>query len=217
MMRSVNTIVIPELSEDLVLNSLRKAQESVLSDAVARKNVALDFYYHNDRVDTHISQWFSKSTMNQIPPFPQKVVPRFARARMLVYKYPPERSVEYEAHRLDSIMREFSELTWLTGAMGLLTEYDDLNKRLDYKLIPFWTEYYIEGDSRPFGISYPIGRDTKNNEIYVFWSETRAGLPGKHFEFDQAGNMHSVNEGDVNPYGIIPITIAEMKPPAYDV
>jgi hypothetical protein len=179
----------------------------------------MDFYYHNENVDKHIEKWFSEKTMEQIPSFPQKVVPRFARARMLVYKRPPERDPDYSdrAYMLDSKMREFSELTWLTGAMGLLTVFDDEKERLQYQLVPFWNEYYLEGDSRPFGISYPIGKDTRNNEIYAFWSEEREGLPAKHFEFDQAGNIRSVNEGDVNPYGIIPVTIAEMKPPAYDV
>ena len=59
-MRSVNTVVIPELSENLIIQSIRTAHEDILQRETAERGTAMDFYYHHD-VDKHIDEWFSKS------------------------------------------------------------------------------------------------------------------------------------------------------------
>ena len=73
-MRSVNTVVIPELSEELIIQSIKTAHEDTLQRETAERKTAMDFYYHHD-VDKHIDKWFSKSTLEQIPSFPQRIVP----------------------------------------------------------------------------------------------------------------------------------------------
>ena len=219
---TVNDIVLPDHSEQLVLESIRQAHNGLKADEDAERATALDFYYH-DNVDQHIEQYFSPSTLNQVPVFPQKVVPRFAKARQMLYKKPPKRMLNGEeaidymslTHHLDTMAQEYTETTWLTGCMGFRSKW--VNDKVQYDLIPFFKRYYKDGESAPFAVSYEVGRDYNNNRIFVYWSADRDGIEGKHFKYDQAGRKISVTEGDQNPYGIIPVTFAEYSSAASDV
>jgi len=215
-MRSVNTIVMPELSESMVMESVRKAQEGVANKEDAEKAVALDFYYHKD-VDKHIDQWFSKATLNQVPSFPQKIVPRFAKARMMLYKKSPLRMINGDvnesysdySNKLNQKVREFAELSWLTSSMGLRTRWNERRSILEYDIIPYFKRYMVDGEMR--GVSYEVERDAKNNRIFVFWSDEL------HFKYDQAGRMIQVNDGNENPYGVIPVSFVDYPQGASDV
>ena len=139
-MRSVNTVVIPELSYDAVLRSVRAAEEQALSQENTQRQTTLDFYY-NDTIEKYIEKFFSKSTLKQVPAFPQKIVPRFAKARCLIYKQPPERLLNDQPNEiyndltptLDPKMKEFNELVWLLGESGLLVKWDERKNRFGYQ------------------------------------------------------------------------------------
>ena len=204
-MMTVNDVVLPDLSEKVVLESIRMAQKNMEEKEAAERETALDFYYHRN-VDQHIEQWFSPSTLEQIPAFPQKIVPRFARARNMIYKKAPKRMINGEVatdylkmtHHLDSKAREFHETSWLTGGMAFRSKY--VKDKIEYDIIPQYKRYYLEGESRPFGVSYEVGRDHKNNRIFVFWSESRDGTQGMHLKYDQAGRTIQVKDDNINPY-----------------
>ena len=221
-MMTVNDVVLPDLSEKVVLESIRMAQKNMEEKEAAERETALDFYYHRN-VDQHIEQWFSPSTLEQIPAFPQKIVPRFARARNMIYKKAPKRMINGEVatdylemtHHLDSKAREFHETSWLTGGMAFRSKY--VKDKIEYDIIPQYKRYYLEGESRPFGVSYEVGRDHKNNRIFVFWSESRDGTQGMHLKYDQAGRTIQVNDDNINPYGIIPVTFMDYQQSASDV
>ena len=60
-MMTVNDVVLPNHSEQIVLESIRRAQKGFEEKENAERETALDFYYHTN-VDQHIEQWFSPST-----------------------------------------------------------------------------------------------------------------------------------------------------------
>ena len=219
---TVNDIVLPDLSEKVVLESVRAAQKGFEEKENAERDTALDFYYHRN-VDQHIEQWFSPSTLEQVPVFPQKIVPRFSRARNMLYKNSPKRMINGEqaddylamTHHLDTVTREFNETAWLTGSMAFRSKFG--RDKVEYDIIPNYKRYYLDGESHPFGVSYEVGRDHRNNRIFVFWSEAREGVPGIHMKFDQAGRVIQVNEDNVNPYGVIPVTFVDYTTSASDV
>jgi hypothetical protein len=221
-MMTVNDIVLPDLSEKVVLESVRAAQKGFEEKENAERDTALDFYYHRN-VDQHIEQWFSPSTLEQVPVFPQKIVPRFSRARNMLYKNSPKRMINGEqaddylamTHHLDTVTREFNETAWLTGSMAFRSKFG--RDKVEYDIIPNYKRYYLDGESHPFGVSYEVGRDHRNNRIFVFWSEAREGVPGIHMKFDQAGRVIQVNEDNVNPYGVIPVTFVDYTTSAADV
>ena len=187
---------------------------------------AMDFYY-NINMDKHIEQYFSSESLQQIPTFPQKVVPRFSRARMMLYKNPPKRIIGGEenddykelAYMLDSQTKCFSELAWLLGSCHFKSKFNERKKRLEYEILPFVKEYYLSGESEPYGYSYEIDKGNNKDRQYVFWSEARDGMPGMHFRFNQKGNRFAVagNEDMINPYEITPISKVVYPASSYDV
>jgi len=224
--RSVNKIIIPELSELAVLQSVKKAGENYIEQQHYDMMESLDFYY-NQNLDKHLEQWFASDSLSQVPPFSQSCVPRFAKARMMLYKENPKRMISgevnelYESltYRINSKTREFAELAWLLGKNYLKTRYNKRKNRLEYEILPNVQEYYFYGDTEPYGYSYEIESPDHNRKRFVFWSESRDDLKGMHFEYDEKGKRYIVgdNEDMVNPYDLIPITKFEFTKSSYDV
>ena len=223
--KSVNRIVIPELSEKIIMDSIKAAYQGYLEKENSQLMESLDFYY-NQNLDIHLEQWFASDSLQQVPPFFQSCVPRFAKARMMLYKENPIRMVggdvneDYNdiTYKLNSSTREFAELTWLLGCCWFKSRYNERKTRLEYEVLPNVKEYYFEGESEPYGYSYEIEGEATNKR-YVFWSEDREGVAGMHFEFDDKGKTYAVygNEDMVNPYGINPISRAMFSKNSYDV
>jgi len=213
--RTVNQVVIPELSEQTILESVAKAEQEFKDLEMAKRSTAVDFYY-NENIEKHIEQFFSSESLQQIPTYPQKVVPRFARARMMLYKNAPKRMIGGEmnedynsiAYMLDSQTKQFSELSWLLGSCHFKTKFNERKQRLEYEILPFVKEYYLQGESEPYGYSYEIDKGANKSRQFVFWSEEREGMQGMHFRFDQKGKRFAIagNPEMINPYKINPIS-----------
>ena len=224
--RTVNQVVIPELSEQIILKTIAKAEADYQENRQAERMTALDFYY-NINMDKHLEQWFSSDSLSQIPTYPQKVVPRFARARMMLYKNQIKRLIGGEenddykeiAYMLDSQTKQFSELAWLLGSCHFKTKFNERKERLEYEVLPFVKEYYIYGETEPYGYSYEIDKGDNNDRMFIFWSEDRDGVPGMHFKFNQNGKRFAIsgNEDMINPYGIAPISKVVYPSASFDV
>ena len=224
--RTVNQVVIPELSEQIILKTVAKAEEAFKEKEKAERTTALDFYY-NQNMDKHLEQWFSSDSLQQIPTYPQKIVPRFSRARMMLYKVPPKRLINGEenddyrevAFMLNSRTKQFSELSWLLGHCHMWSRYSERHQRIEYEILPFVKEYYLDGDSEPYGYSWEIDKGEGNDRMFVFWSEDRDGITGMHFKFSSKGNRIAIagNEDMINPYKINPISRVEYSSDSFDV
>jgi len=223
--KSVNKVIIPELAEDLVFASLQDAYKNFFVEQDSNLLESLDYYY-NQNLDKHLEQWFASDSLSQVPPFISSCVPRFAKARMMLYKEAPQRLIAGEINedynnltfKLNSKTREFAELSWLLGKCWFKTIYNTKKERLEYEILPQVHEYFIEGEREPYGYSYEI-ESTERNKRFVFWSEDRENVKGMHFEFDDRGHRFPVygNEDMINPYGINPITKVDFNSNAYDV
>ena len=224
--RSVNRVVIPELSEQVVLKSVRDAYNQYVERGNTQLMEALDFYY-NQNMDKHIEPWFASESLSQVPPFAQSCVPRFAKARMMLYKDPPKRLISGDVNddykeatkKLDGQTREFAELSWLLGCCWMKSYYNERRERLEFEVLPNVKEYYFYGEWEPYGYSYELEHHDSAEARYVFWSEDRDGMPGMNFEFDRKGKRYAVmgNEDMINPYGINPISRVMFTSGSYDV
>ena len=224
--KSVNKILIPDLSEQTVLQSVIKAGQNYLAQQDYNMMESLDFYY-NQNLDKHIEQWFASESLSQVPPFIGSCVPRFAKARMMIYKETAKRMIAGEVnddyndltYRLNTKTKELSELAWLLGCCYMKSMYNERRNRIEYELLPNVQEYYMYGDTEPFGYSYEIESTDSSKKRFVFWSEDREGTQGMHFEYDEKGRRYSVkdNVDMINPYGIIPISKVAFSKNSYDV
>ena len=208
-------ITIPNLGRMAVIDSVRKAEDMVLEDEYAKKQVALDFYY-NRNIDSHIEPYFPGHTLSQIPVTFLRVLPKFARARMMLYKAPPRRFIQGElaeeyleyTYHLDSTLRTASELAWTLGMIHIRSKWNSRKNRVEYDILPNVKEYYYEGETIPFGYSYEIGKDASGNRQFYFFSEERDGDPGLHFLFTSDEKIKAIegNPEMINIYGINPIS-----------
>ena len=148
--KSVNSVVFPEYSESAVIKSLIQSAQDYRESEKAKRRTALDFYLYQN-TERHIQQWFESDSLQQVPVFPQAVVQRFARARMMLYKENPNRLIAGEmnegyndaAYKLNSKTREFAELAWLLGSCWFKTRYNERKTRLEYEVLPNVKEYYF--------------------------------------------------------------------------
>ena len=161
--KSVNKILIPDLSEQTVLQSVIKAGQNYLAQQDYNMMESLDFYY-NQNLDKHIEQWFASESLSQVPPFIGSCVPRFAKARMMIYKETAKRMIAGEVnddyndltYRLNTKTKELSELAWLLGCCYMKSMYNERKNRLEYEILPNVQEYYVKGETEPFAYSYEI-------------------------------------------------------------
>jgi len=224
--KSVNKILIPDLSEQAVLRSVIDAGENYLAQQDYNMMESLDFYY-NQNLDKHVEPWFASESLSQVPPFIGSCVPRFAKARMMIYKETAKRMIAGQVnddytditYRLNTKTRELSELAWLLGCCYLKSRYNEKRNRLEYEILPNVQEYYVNGETEPFAYSYEIESMDATKKRFVFWSEDREGVQGMHFEYDEKGNRYAVkdNMDMINPYGIMPISKVEFSKASYDV
>ena len=224
--KSVNKILIPDLSQQAVLKSVVDAGQNYLAQQNYDMMESLDFYY-NQNLDKHIEQWFASESLSQVPPFLGTCVPRFAKARMMIYRDSAKRLLGGEinddynqlAYRLNSKVRELSELAWLLGCCHFKSHYNERKNRLEYEILPNVQEYYITGETEPFAYSYEIESVDPTRKRFVFWSEERDGVEGMHFEYDEKGSRYAIgnNSEMINPYGIAPISKVMFNRASYDV
>ena len=64
--KSVNKILIPDLSQQAVLKSVVDAGQNYLAQQNYDMMESLDFYY-NQNLDKHIEQWFASESLSQVP------------------------------------------------------------------------------------------------------------------------------------------------------
>ena len=224
--KSVNRILIPDLSEQAVLSSVVDAGQNYLAQKNYDMMESLDFYY-NQNLDKHIEQWFASESLSQVPPFIGSCVPRFAKARMMIYKENAKRLIAGEVnddyndltYRLNTKTREFSELAWLLGCCYMKSMYNERKNRLEYEILPNVQEYYVKGETEPFAYSYEIESVDPTKKRFVFWSEERDGVQGMHFEYDEKGYRFAIGDNSemINPYGIVPISKVAFSKASYDV
>ena len=92
-MNYYDMITIPDLGKKAVFESIKNAEDIIFQQEYKQRQMSLDFYY-NKGVDGYVQEYFSGASLSQIPTLPLgKVVSRFARARMMLYKNPAKRFI----------------------------------------------------------------------------------------------------------------------------
>ena len=225
-MKYYDMITIPDLGSRAVFESIKNAEDMVLKDEYKKRQQSIDFYYNRD-IDKYIQDYFPSSSLSQIPTLPLRIVPRFARSRMMLYKAPAKRFVGGEeaeeylsyTHHLNSQSRIASELAWLLGSIHMKSVWNERKQKIEYHIMPNVREYYYEGELEPYGYSYERGVNARGDREFVFWSEARDGEQGMHFLYDINGKIYPIdgNPEMINPYDVNPISRIVFPYDASDV
>jgi len=219
-------VTIPDLSQDAVAASLKKKLRYIEDERIKERDYLMD-WYEGVNIDRYIADYFGRETLRQAPILNQNITRRVCAVRSMTYKRPPRMraSDKYleiiSTESLNSQRRLLERLTFLLGSMAIRSKWNELTQKLEYEILSHFEPIFLAGDSRdkPIGVCYPIeyqGNARLDKPLHAVWVEERPGYPGQHYLLDEHGNRLSVNDGDINPYGVMPVTFTHRYPPIRD-
>jgi len=105
--------------------------------------------------------------------------------------------------------------------MAFRSKFNETTQKIEYEILSHFEPLFLAGDARdkPIGVCYPIeyqGNAKINTPVHAVWVEERYGQPGRHYLIDENSRIVSVNEQDINPYGVLPVTFTHRYPPIRD-
>lgn len=211
-------MIIYDLTEKMLYRLLMDTIEDKYDKQMQERERLLD-YYEGLNLENDIKQYFNSESLSQIPPMYINLVRNIISRRALVYQDAPIRyNDKYNdvLGNLDSIMKQFEQLTYLLGTEALYTHWDDNRKKLKYRPIHFFTPFFKPGEDEPFAIMYQAESQLQartEDSQFMFWSRDTEDMEGKHFMISSRGKITSVVPDDRNPYGdILPFNIAHRHP-----
>lgn len=217
-------MIIKDLSEQLIIDSLSDYLNNIETKRTREREYLLDFY-EGINVENYIGEYFGSESLQQVPMFAQNLTRRVCKARGQSYSKPLRMKVDerYEQFAdiqdLNSKRRQLEQTTFLLGTMGFRSLWNPRNKKVEYELLAFVEPLFLPGDKEPFGCIYAVeneGLARLTKQEFIVWTADRDGVPGRHFGIDANGDKHSFNEGDINPYGILPVSFTHRYPPIRD-
>ena len=219
-------VSIPDLAQSTVNEALKDALKYIEDERVRERDYLMD-WYEGVNVEDYISRYFKPETLAQVPVLNQNITRRVCAMRSLTYKRPPRMRVSdryiniIDVESLNANRRLLERLTFLLGTMAFRSKWNEMTGKLEYEVLSHYTPIFLAGDSRekPVGICYPIeyqGNARINTPVHAVWTESRPGYQGEHYLIDEHGHKVSVNDGDINPYGVLPVTFCNRYLPIRD-
>jgi hypothetical protein len=219
-------VTIPDLSQGAVADSLKKKLRYIEDARVRERDYLMD-WYEGINIEGYIAQYFSKETLTQAPIINSNITQRVCAVRSMTFKRPPRMraSDTYHAsvnvHSLNAQRRLLERLTFLLGSMAFRSKWNEMEQKLEYEILSHFEPLFLAGDSRdkPIGVCYPIeyqGNARSQTPLHAVWTESRPGYQGEHYLLDEHGHKVSVNDSDINPYGVLPVSFTHRYPPIRD-
>tara|TARA_R100000773_G_C4221074_1_gene119936 strand:+ start:3287 stop:4591 length:1305 start_codon:yes stop_codon:yes gene_type:complete len=199
-------------NKDLIRSSLKEYLSDVSKENVEERYRFLSYYEGmQNEMENDLSKYFPLKNL-EVPYITQSITSKLINARAIGYKNPPVRTNEDYLESvvdLDQTMITAERLTYLLGSHLLRSRYNEQEQKIEYDQIIEFEPIFEPRSRMPVGYIYPIynhGQTKDMKVVYAYWSND------EHFLIDQNGNIESVNEGNVNPYGILPFTICHRHP-----
>ena len=214
-------VIVRDIATEQIINALSDHFSYIETERHKEIDRLLDFY-EGINTEDYIRSYFGSETLAQIPVFSQNLTRRVIKARSMTYKRPPVMSADprYEdlidVHDLNAKRRQLESLTFLLGCMAFRSRWDEKTQKVEYENLTHFEPLFLPYEDKPFGIayfvpSYGYSRD-EASDMMIVWTEDRPGYPGKHFGIID-GKKVSFNDGDLNPYGIVPVVYTHRYPP----
>ena len=211
-------LTIPDLSQSAVQTALKKKLRFIEDARVKERDYLMD-WYEGINLENYVSNYFGAETLRQAVIPQNNLTRRVCSLRSMTYKRPPRmRSSEsytslIDKHSLNAQRRMLERLTFLLGTMAFRSYWD--GDKIRYQSVSHFEPLFLAGSPRdePVGVCFPIeyqGNARMNTPLHAVWTHE------SHYLLDEHGVKISVNEGDINPYGILPVTFSHRYPPIRD-
>lgn len=219
-------VTIPDLAQSSVNEALKETLKYVEDTRTRERDYLMD-WYEGTNIDQYVSDYFKPETLAQVPVLSQNITRRVCAVRSMTYKRPPRMRVSesylesIDIGSLNANRRLLERLTFLLGTMAIRSRWNEFTEKLEYETLSHYTPIFLAGDSRdkPIGICYPIeyqGNARINTPVHAVWTESRPEYQGEHYLIDEHGQKISVNDQDINPYGVLPVTFCNRYQPIRD-
>tara|TARA_R100001082_G_scaffold25510_2_gene12593 strand:- start:327 stop:1649 length:1323 start_codon:yes stop_codon:yes gene_type:complete len=217
-------VIIQDLSEQIIIDSLTDYLGNIETQRTREREYLLDFYEGFNQED-YIGKYFGSESLQQVPLFSQNLTRRVCKARGQAYKRPARTKADQryndltDTQDLNSKRRQLEQMTFLLGTMAFRSLWNPLRNKVEYELLPFFEPLFLPGEKEPFGVIYAIqneGLARLAKQEFIVWTAEREGAPARHFGIDSNGDKFSFNEGDINPYGILPVSFVHRYSPIRD-
>jgi len=219
-------VIIEDLSTSSVQSALKKQLRFIETQRAREREYMLDFY-EGINMDRYVEKYFGAETLRQVPMLHQNLTKRVTALRGMTFKKAPKVDVNeqyfdfVDKNSLQAQRRLCERLTFLLGTMAFRSIWNEQTQKVEHECLPFFEPLFLAGDRRdkPVGVTFPIeyqGNAKLERPMHAVWTEDRPGVPGQHYLIDQDGRKQSVNEFDINPYGILPVTFSHRYPPIRD-
>jgi len=219
-------VTIPDLAQSTINEALKESLKYIEDSRTRERDYLMD-WYEGANVERYVSKYFRSETLEQVPVLNQNITRRVCAMRSMTYKRPPRMRVSesytnlIDIESLNANRRLLERLTFLLGTMALRSRWNEFTGKVEYETVSHYTPLFLAGDSRdkPIGICYPIeyqGNARINTPVHAVWTESRPGYQGEHYLIDEHGKKVSVNEHDINPYDVLPVTFCNRYQPIRD-
>ena len=199
-------------SKDFVRSGLKDFLSDITSEGIEERYRALSYYEGmQGEMETDLGKYFPLKSL-EVPLIVQNITAKLVNARAIGYKTPPVRTNEKyleNVKELDQTMLTAERLTYLLGSHLIRSRFNEESNQLEYDQIIEFEPIFESRARKPFAYVYPIynhGQSRENEVVYAYWSAE------EHFLVHQNGTIESVNEGNINPYGILPLTVCHRHP-----
>lgn len=199
-------------NKDVVRSSLKEFLKDVSKDNIEERYRFLSYYEGmQGEMENDLGKYFPITTL-EVPLITQSITSKLVNARAIGYKNPPTRTNEDyldNVKDLDQSMLTAERLTYLLGSHLIRSRFNEEEQKIEYDQIIEFEPVFEARARKPFAYIYPIynhGQKKEDKVVYAYWSAD------EHFLVDQNGTVESVNDNNINPYGILPFTICHRHP-----
>ena len=199
-------------SKDFVRSGLKDFLSDITTDSIEERYRSLSYYEGmQGEMESDLGKYFPIKSL-EVPLIVQNITSKLVNARAIGYKTPPVRTNEKyleNVKNLDQAMLTAERLTYLLGSHLIRSRFNEETNVLEYDQIIEFEPIFESRARKPFAYVYPIynhGQSRENEVVYAYWSAD------EHFLVHQNGTIESVNEDNINPYGILPFTVCHRHP-----
>ena len=204
-------MIVYSNAKDIIEESIQKLKWDNQDAMLDKRDEALDYFTFNN-TSKYIDQFFSGTLQQEIPIYCVNLTKKLINRISLVYKDAPVRMVENDIYATltedkDFKMKTFERVHNLLGTIAVHVAWEDGKFKYNpvMNFVPIMDSM---NPLKPIGITYPLNKATADwrntdEDLYVYWSET------EHFMFDNTGKRISVNEDNINPYGVLPFVFVQ--------
>jgi len=197
--------------EQVIADSIEELKSIGSDNKNEQKDMCIDYYQYNN-TGRYISKYFSGTLQTEIPLYTVNMTKRLIDRISLVYKDAPTRLEEDEVYQdlckdKDFSFKKIERIHNLLGTIAVQIAWKD-DKFQYIPRIDFEPVFHPDDPLNPIAIVYPAQKtvdsiyQTQEDE-FIYWdAET-------HFRFDMDGNIIQVNEGNINPYGVLPFAFVQ--------